>query len=138
MVESENSTKLTVALLSEGPLPNSFALNTASLVDLQRHAGIVRACVGREVITPYAGEMAQLLDRSREGVEAEPLGAARAASDLLRAFEVMEGARTHVVDPDGGAWAYDGGGVRLATWVSSDVTGNLAPLLMSDRSTCKY
>lgn len=112
-------------------VPNqSFALDAASLIDLQLHADVVRACEGRLVITPHAGEMAQLLDRSREDVEADPLGAARAASDLLRAVVVMKGAKTHVVDPDGGAWLFEGGGVGLATSGSGDtLAGILAGLL---------
>lgn len=134
MVEGEDTTKLTVALLSKAPY-QSFALDAASLVDLQRHADIVRACEGRVVITPHAGEMAQLLDRSREEVEAEPLDAARAASDLLRAVVVMKGAKTHVVDPDGSAWAYEGGSVGLATSGSGDVLAGILVGLIARGAT---
>lgn len=124
MVEGEDATRLTVALLSKAP-SRTFALDAASLVDLQQHAEIVRACQGRVVITPHAGEMAQLLDQSREEIESDPLKAARAAADLLRAVVIMKGAKTHIVDPDGHAWVYGGGGTGLATSGSGDVLAGI-------------
>lgn len=124
MVEGEDATRLTVALLSKAPA-RTFALDAASLVDLRRHAETVRACEGRVVITPHAGEMAQLLDRQREEIESDPLNAARDAADLLRAVVIMKGAKTHVVDPDGHAWVYGGGGTGLGTSGSGDVLAGI-------------
>lgn len=124
MAEGGDATSLTAALLSKAP-SRSFALDAASLVDLQRHADVVRSCEGRVVITPHAGEMAQLLDRSREEVEADPLDAARTASAMLRAVVIMKGAETQIVDPDGGAWTYAGGGVGLATSGSGDILAGI-------------
>ena len=124
MAEGEDATKLTAALLLKKP-SNGFVLDAASLVDLQRHADVVRACEGRVVISPHAGEMAQLLDRSREEVEADPLDAARTAAKLLQVAVVMKGARTHVVDTKGVAWTYEGGGAGLATSGSGDVLAGI-------------
>lgn len=124
MAEGEDATRLTLALLSKVP-SQAFALDAACLVDLQRHAAIVRACEGRVVITPHAGEMAQLLDRSREAIESDPLKAARDASGLLRAVVVMKGAETYIVDPDGDAWMYGGGGTGLATSGSGDILAGI-------------
>ena len=77
------------------------------------------------MITPHAGEMAQLLDRSRETIEADPLKAARDAAGLLRAVVVMKGAETHIVDPEGDAWLYGGGGTGLATSGSGDILAGI-------------
>ena len=109
---------------------DALVLDAAALCDLRPHAAEVRARAGGLVITPHAGEMAQLLDRSREDVEADPLGAARDACELLGAVVVMKGAKTHVVAPGGAAWLFEGGGVGLATSGSGDVlAGILAGLL---------
>ncbi|GJD51366.1 Bifunctional NAD(P)H-hydrate repair enzyme Nnr [Methylobacterium crusticola] len=129
MTEGEGATALTGALLAAAPSA-SFVLDAACLGDLTAHAEAVRARGGRLVITPHAGEMARLLDRSREAIEADPLEAARAAAGLLGVVAVMKGARTWVVAPDGAAWRYRGGGVGLATSGSGDVlAGIIAGLL---------
>lgn len=130
MVEGEDATRLTVALLSAAP-SKSFALDAASLCGIRQHAEAVRACEERVVITPHAGEMAQLLDRTRDEVEADPLDAARTAAELLRAVVVMKGAQTQVVDPDGNAWTYGGGGVGLATSGSGDILAGIVVGLLA-------
>lgn len=124
MTEGEDATRLTATVLSVAS-SGSYALDAASLVDLQRHAELVRAREGHVVITPHAGEMAQLLDRSREKIESDPQGAARDAAGLLRAVVIMKGAETHIVSPDGGAWTYAGGGVGLATSGSGDILAGI-------------
>lgn len=53
--------------------------------------------VAEKCITPHVGEMAQLLERNRDDIEADPLAPAREAADLLQAVMVMKGAETHVV-----------------------------------------
>lgn len=122
MTEGEPTTALTVALSG---VASWLVLDAASLCDLRPHADALRARKGGLVITPHAGEMAQFLDRSRDAIEADPLGAARDASVLLGAVVVMKGAETHVVDPDGQAWLFKGGGVGLATSGSGDVLAGI-------------
>lgn len=73
------------------------------------------------ILTPHAGEMARLLDLSREAVEADPLAAARRAADRFGAVVAMKGASTHVVAPDGRAALYAGGGPGLGVSGSGDV-----------------
>lgn len=81
------------------------------------------------VLTPHAGEMARLLDLSREAIEADPLGAARQAADRFGAVVAMKGARTYVVEP-GRAALYAGGGPGLGVSGSGDVlAGVIAGLL---------
>lgn len=129
MTEGESTTALTAALCSNASSA-SFVLDAAALCDLRPHAEAVRSLRGRVVITPHAGEMAQLLDKTREEIEADPHGAARTASDLLNAVVVMKGAKSHIVGPDGAAWLFEGGGVGLATSGSGDVlAGIIAGLL---------
>lgn len=124
MTEGEATTAITVAML-QGTSSASFILDAAAVCGLGPHAAAVRACGRRLVITPHAGEMAQLLDRSREEVEANPLDAALKAADLLQAVVVMKGAQSWVVDPQGERWLYEGGGVGLATSGSGDALAGI-------------
>ena len=130
MTEGESTAALTVALCKNASSA-SFVLDAAALCDLRPHAEAVRSLGGRVVITPHAGEMAQLLERSREKIEADPLEAAQAAVDLLEAVVIMKGAQTYVVSPDGRSWLFKGGGVGLATSGSGDVLAGLIAGLLA-------
>lgn len=124
MIEREATTALTIALLRDRA-DASFILDAGAVCGLGPHAAVVRASGARVVITPHAGEMAQLLGRSREEVEADPLDAALSAATLLRAVVVMKGAESWVVDPQGSRWFYEGGGVGLATSGSGDALAGI-------------
>ena len=124
LVEDEPTTKLALDLLEALP-DASFILDAAAVCGLGAYAEAVRRREGRVVITPHAGEMAQLLGRGREEVEADPLDAALKAADLLGAVVVMKGAKTWIVDPQGARWLYEGGGVGLATSGSGDALAGI-------------
>ena len=129
MTEGEPTAILTAALCASAPSA-SFVLDAAALCDVRPHAEAVRRLQGRLVITPHAGEMAQLLDKSRDDIEGDPLAAAEEAADLLNAVVVMKGSQSHIVSPDGRSWLFTGGGVGLATSGSGDVlAGMIAGLL---------
>ncbi|ACA15300.1 carbohydrate kinase, YjeF related protein [Methylobacterium sp. 4-46] len=130
MMEGAPVAALRAALLEAAPSA-AVVLDAAGLSDLPAQAEAVRAREGRVVITPHAGEMAALLGRPREAIEADPRGAAQSASDLLGAVVVMKGARTLVVAPRGAAWLYRGGGVGLATSGSGDVLAGLIAGLLA-------
>ena len=128
--QDRSTFQLTVELLSSAS-SSRFVLDAASLCDLRNCAAAVRACGERVVITPHAGEMAQILGRSRDSIEADPLEAAHTAAELLQAVVVMKGAQTEVVDPHGGAWHYAGGGVGLAASGSGDVLAGIVVGLLA-------
>ncbi|MCJ2069489.1 NAD(P)H-hydrate dehydratase [Methylobacterium sp. J-030] len=130
LIGSKPTTAMAVELLQALPTA-SFVLDAAAICALAAHADAVRGHAGRVVITPHAGEMAQLLDRSRDAVEADPLDAALAAADLLQVVVVMKGARTWIVDPHGARWLYEGGGVGLATSGSGDALAGLVAGLLA-------
>ncbi|MEH3146653.1 MAG: NAD(P)H-hydrate dehydratase [Methylobacterium frigidaeris] len=123
MAQGDATVALTASLLGAGEA--SFVLDAAALDGLPERPDVVRACDGRVVMTPHAGEMARLLDREREAVEGDPLAAACEAAERFRAVIVMKGARTCIVAPDSRAWSYAGGGVGLATSGSGDVLAGL-------------
>jgi len=75
---------------------------------------------GRTIITPHAGEMAGLLDVSRESIEKDPAAAARRVADEFQIVVALKGACTCIVEPGGRLWTYDDGNVGLATSGSGD------------------
>jgi len=108
----------------------SLVLDAAALASLRDQRTALRRHAGRVVITPHDGEMAMLLDTSREVVTADPLAAARKAAALLQVVVVMKGGCSHIVTPEGAAWSCDQGNVGLATSGSGDVlAGIIAGLL---------
>lgn len=82
------------------------------------------------VITPHAGEMASLMNASKEEVEDDAATWAKRASTELDAVVALKGAETVIADPSGKLFRYRGGGVGLATSGSGDVlAGIIAGLL---------
>ena len=130
LLDSKPTTAMAVDLL-QASQSATFILDAAAVCALASHADEVRRHTGRVVITPHAGEMAQLLDRSRDAVEANPLDAALAAADLLQVVVVMKGARTWIVDPQGARWLYEGGGIGLATSGSGDALAGIVVGLLA-------
>jgi ADP-dependent NAD(P)H-hydrate dehydratase len=118
------TTTLVRTLLAEQN-ETAYVLDAGAICGLSPHAATVRALQAPPVLTPHAGEMAQLLDWDREAVEAEPLKAALRAAELLRAVVIMKGAESWIVAPDGAHWHYGGGGVGLATSGSGDALAGL-------------
>jgi hydroxyethylthiazole kinase-like uncharacterized protein yjeF len=96
-------------------------------------AGRSERLAGREqqpVLTPHAGELARLLDRSTDEVVGDRVGAAREAASRAGAVVVAKGFRTVIADPDGEVWVNPTGDDGLASGGSGDVlTGIIAGLL---------
>lgn len=82
------------------------------------------------VLTPHAGELARLLGRDSQWVDAHRLEAARAAAETFAAVVVLKGAGTIVQAPEGGPVVCDAGPPSLATAGTGDVlTGVTAAFL---------
>jgi hydroxyethylthiazole kinase-like uncharacterized protein yjeF len=79
---------------------------------------------GRVIITPHAGEMANLLGIDKKVVDADPASAALRLTEELGLVVVMKGSQTIITAPDGN-WRYDGGCVGLATSGSGDVLAGI-------------
>lgn len=124
MVEDEDTDRLVADLLA-GLSAQKMVLDAAPLSNLSRHRDLLLATAERAVITPHAGEMAQLLDRERSVIEADPIAAAREASSRFGVVTVLKGSSTCIVDPQGEIWHYDGGSIGLATSGSGDVLAGL-------------
>jgi hydroxyethylthiazole kinase-like uncharacterized protein yjeF len=82
------------------------------------------------ILTPHPGEMARLLGRSVDEVEADRLGVARQLASRTAAVVVLKGARTLIAAPDGTVFINPTACGALATAGSGDVlTGLIGSLL---------
>ncbi len=82
------------------------------------------------VLTPHSGELAQLLGRDSDWVDAHRLEAARACAERFRSTVLLKGADTIVVSPEQGVVISDAGPPSLATAGTGDVlTGVVAAFL---------
>jgi ADP-dependent NAD(P)H-hydrate dehydratase len=80
----------------------------------------LRKRLGRVIITPHAGEMANLMKVDKKIVEANPTAAALRLTKEFGLVVIMKGSQTTITAPQG-VWRYDGGGIGLATSGSGDV-----------------
>ncbi|WP_207539282.1 NAD(P)H-hydrate dehydratase [Sabulicella rubraurantiaca] len=129
MLDADEAGTLARALLDQLPGEPRILLDAAAVCALEpdsagRHAG-------RLVLTPHAGEMAQMLGRPREELEAEPLDAAREAARRFRAVVVMKGGCSYVATPQGLAFSCARGNVGLATSGSGDTLAGAITGLMA-------
>ena len=82
------------------------------------------------VLTPHAGELARMLDTTREEVEARRLHHATTAAHRWNAVVLLKGSTTLVVTPDGQVRANPTGTPALATAGSGDVLAGLTGALL--------
>jgi ADP-dependent NAD(P)H-hydrate dehydratase len=116
--------KLLDSLLASGfHLP--LVLDAAVLGSLAERAEALKAWEGGAILLPHAREMARLLRCDAEEVTADPLAAARTASERFRSVVVIKGPWSFIAAPDGRAHRFKGGGVGLATSGSGDVLAGI-------------
>lgn len=117
------------ALLDSG-LRLPLVLDAAVLGSLPPRAEKLRRWKGGAVLLPHAREMARLLECEAEEVEADPLAAARRAAETYGCVAAIKGQYSFLVDAEGRAFRFEGGGVGLATSGSGDtlagIVGGLA------------
>jgi ADP-dependent NAD(P)H-hydrate dehydratase len=130
MTVDQNTAPLVAELLEATEEETAFVFDAGALGALQDCLEQLHRPRRAAVITPHAGEMAKLLGVSRDEVSADPLRYAQQAASQFRCTVVLKGGTTHVVQPDGEAWVFEGGTIGLATSGSGDVlAGVIAGLL---------
>jgi ADP-dependent NAD(P)H-hydrate dehydratase len=109
--------------------PPALIVDAAALRVFESREAPVRNGLLLPVLTPHAGEMAQLCDLEKESVLAAPLHVAQKAAARLRAIVVLKGARTVIAAPDGSAYHNDAGNDGLGVSGSGDsLSGIIAGL----------
>lgn len=114
----EGAAALACALMQAAP-ETAFVIDAAAVTGLARRPDA--GCNGRAVLTPHPGEMATLMEVSKEAVQADPEAFARRASDRFQAIVAMKGRDTFIAAPDGRMWVNRDAPSGLAVSGSGDV-----------------
>jgi hydroxyethylthiazole kinase-like uncharacterized protein yjeF len=130
IMSQSSAHELVVCLLQEvaGPV---YVIDALALCGLWDSSELLRMHAGRVVLTPHAGEMAQLAGLDKSSVDADPIGVAREAAARLSSILVLKGATTLIVTPSGLGYCHTGGVVGLATAGSGDVLAGIVAGLAS-------
>lgn len=104
-------------------------LDADGITAFQGHPESLRERTAPTILTPHSGELARLLGRTVEQIDADRISSVREAARRTGAVVLLKGFRTVVARPDGHAVMVDAGGPVLATGGSGDVlTGVIAAL----------
>ena len=128
-LESNNAAAPLAAILLG--LGKPLALDAALLHVLPACEKQARAAAVPPILLPHAGEMASLLDCDPAEVEADALAAGRRCAERFGALVLAKGVESHIVAPDGQAWAYAGGGPGLGVSGSGDALAGIVGGLLS-------
>jgi len=83
------------------------------------------------VLLPNADELASLLGCERKLVEDDAIGCGHRAAGLYRSVVLVKGVTSHIVEPDGDSWTYDGGAPGLGVSGSGDVLAGIVGGLLA-------
>ena len=119
MVEEADSHEILKRLL-ECDHEATIVVDAGALPGITKLGPSLRKHAGRVIITPHAGEMANLLNVDKSVVEADPASVACRVTEEFGLVVVLKGSHTFITAPSG-LWRYEGGGVGLATSGSGDV-----------------
>ncbi|HYW05557.1 MAG TPA: NAD(P)H-hydrate dehydratase [Longimicrobium sp.] len=130
LVDEDSAAALTRGIVGRVNGP-AVVLDAGGLAVLRDHPRALEHLGGRAVLTPHAGEMAQLLGMGRDAVEDDPEAAAQHAAEQFGAVVALKGPATVIAAPDGSAFRYEGGSVGLGTSGSGDVLAGLVAGLLA-------
>lgn len=102
-----------------------WVLDAAAIHALRGASRLLEQLGPRAILTPHAGEMAQLLGRERQDVEASAVRTARDFSRAHRCVLVLKGAETVIAGPSGDTYLNRRGNAGLATAGSGDVLAGI-------------
>jgi hydroxyethylthiazole kinase-like uncharacterized protein yjeF len=115
---------------AEQALADALADGVPTVVDADALAHVRRGPAGL-VLTPHAGELARMLEVSREEVEADQLAFARRAAEEYDAVVLLKGRHTLVAQPDGRVRVTTSGVPWLAVAGAGDVLAGVIGSLLA-------
>jgi hydroxyethylthiazole kinase-like uncharacterized protein yjeF len=130
LLDEDAAARLTRGVLKRIRKP-AVVLDAGGLAALRADPRALAQLEGRAVLTPHAGEMAQLLGMERDEVEADPDAAARRAAVTFGATVALKGPETVIATPDGAGFRYTRAGAGLGTSGSGDVLGGIVTGLLA-------
>lgn len=89
------------------------------------------AQIGKYILTPHAGEMARLLDKTVEEICFDPIEAAKEAASIFRSAVIMKGPNSITALPEGYFYFNPTGCEALATAGSGDVLSGIIGAMAS-------
>ncbi len=104
-----------------------LVLDAAALSVFKGNSGILHGLNGRAVVTPHAGEAAQMLGRKKERIAANSAETAQRAARNLRVVFALKGRETFIAGPgaDDVLYRNEAGNVGLATSGSGDTLAGI-------------
>jgi hydroxyethylthiazole kinase-like uncharacterized protein yjeF len=123
----------TVELLEEvvPRLDATVVLDALATAYVTEHPDGLRHLAGRCVVTANPGEVAQMLHREEDAVEADPVAAATTLAERTGVVVLCGGSDKVVATPDGDLWIVEAGGPGLGTSGSGDVQSGLVTGLLA-------
>ena len=107
-------------------LPRSrIVLDALAMSMVLQNADVVHQSSREIVVTPHAGEMAHLTERTKETILADAPSAAIKYAKRWNVVVALKSATTLIAHPGGGVWRHDGGSKGLATSGSGDVLAGI-------------
>jgi hydroxyethylthiazole kinase-like uncharacterized protein yjeF len=124
MVDGRAATPLVrrCAAAADGP---PLIVDAAALEAFAGRRRLPRAARAAMILTPHAGEMANLWQISKAAVLANPMATAQEAAARLGAVVALKGARTYVAAPDGTTFHNTAGNSGLGTSGSGDTLSGI-------------
>jgi ADP-dependent NAD(P)H-hydrate dehydratase len=122
----------TVELLEEvvPRLDATVVVDALATAYVTRHPDGLRRFAGRCVVTANPTEVARMLEREDDEVDADPVVAATALAERTGVVVLCGGAEKVVAAPDRRSWRVDAGGPGLGASGSGDVQGGLVAGLL--------
>ena len=117
---------LAVALAQTGS-ETVLVLDAAALSVLKENTNVLHGLNGRAVVTPHAGEAAQMLGRDKEQITTNAAQTARRAARDCRTVFALKGTTTFIAGPgaDDVLYRNEAGNVGLATSGSGDTLAGI-------------
>ncbi|BDU16481.1 NAD(P)H-hydrate dehydratase [Lysobacter auxotrophicus] len=123
MESSPQATSFASTLLRESDAPCVLDAGALAAFETPRTAPLI--------LTPHAGEMAELTSRPREEITAHAAGIARDFALSTQTVMVLKGPATHVAGRDGRVWRHYSECPGLATSGSGDVLAGVIGALLA-------
>lgn len=113
-----------------GTSPKPLVIDADALYALAGHAEVLRKTDTLKILTPHLGEMARLINRSKDHIEKNRRQTALEFARKYGCVLLLKGHRTVVASPQGNVYLNTTGNAGMATAGSGDVlTGMIAALL---------
>jgi hydroxyethylthiazole kinase-like uncharacterized protein yjeF len=128
MAEARTCPAIAQALLDSS---SNVVLDAALLHSLKHADQSQRGGRERPILLPHSGELASLLDCEESEIDRDPVGCGQRAADLYGANVLVKGVTSHVVTPNGRAWAYNGGAPGLGVSGSGDALAGIVGGLLT-------